>query len=111
MGIRVETDETQEMELATLQSSSLHLRIYWNKKTKMIRVRHSSTGEDRIRPDGLLRDCLSSFLPIPFALLSCRLYESDGTPSLPFNVPDDILDCEWSDFACDGLFLAITIAD
>lgn len=96
-------------------SSSLSLgeadvfRIYWKNDTKEAVIVFN--GVESVQADGPILECLASFRPLmPQSVLSCAVYEADGSLGLPMNHLDDLLRCEWSDFACDRLLFQATVA-
>ena len=105
-------------EARTLRESRA-LYVYWNREAKT--VHFAGDGRDAataataatiattVKPDCLIRESLADFYPRPFTVASCVVYERDGAPSLPMNAPNDLLACEWSDFACDGLIVHVLL--
>jgi hypothetical protein len=98
-------------ELGTIQWVPLHdvFRVYWKNETKEAVIVFN--GVESVHADGPILECLASFRPHPpQSVLSCAVYEADGTLGLPMNHLDDLLRCEWSDFACDRLLIQATVA-
>lgn len=83
-------------------------RIYWKNDTKEAVIVFN--GAESVHADGPILECLASFRPlVPQSVLCCVVYEADGSPGLPMNHLDDLLRCEWSDFACDRLLFQATV--
>jgi len=95
-------------ELGTIRYGHTQFRIYWKKETREVVLVHN--GVPYLQANGLIRESLSAFLPMPVSVVCCAVYEANGLPSLPLNEPDDLLRCEWSDYACDRLLLQATLS-
>jgi hypothetical protein len=102
-------------EAPTLRASRA-LYVYWNREAKTVHIAGdgrdaatAATVATTVKPDCLIRESLADFYPRPFTVASCVVYERDGAPSLPMNAPNDLLACEWSDFACDGLIVHVLL--
>jgi hypothetical protein len=107
MGVFSMTSVNDLQEVGTVRYAGICLRVYWKKDTKEVCIIHE--GREYIQPDGLIGESLAQFIPMPTNVSCCLLYEPNGSPSLPMNEPNDLLLCEWSDFACDRLLIQATL--
>jgi len=112
MGVRPASSSpsvNELQELGTIRWGTDVFRVYWKNDTKEAVIVFN--GVESVHADGLILDCLAAFRPsAPQSVLVCTVYEADGTPGLPINNPEDLLRCEWSDFACDRLLFQATVA-
>jgi ABC-type Zn2+ transport system substrate-binding protein/surface adhesin len=109
----VEEDEEEEafkglQELAMFRYKSLRIRVYWDAADKQVHLFDGT--ETQIQKDTNIDASLSAFLLNPIEVLECTLYESDGSISFPPTEPKELLECDWSDFASDRLFVEATLA-
>ena len=89
--------------VGTIRRDPREFSIYWKKETKEVYVFHE--GMPIIQPDGPIRETLTFLIGVPLHVACCAVYEADGSPSVPMNEPNDLLECNWSDFACDRLLI------
>jgi hypothetical protein len=101
------TDVASLQEIGIIRWKAEGIRVYWKKTTKEVYFFHE--GTQYIQSNDIIRDSLARFIPAPFTVACCAVYEANGEQSMPMNTPSDLLDCEWSDFACDRLLIQARI--
>jgi len=107
MGVLTTSSPNDLQEIAVLRQGDNRLRVYWKKQTKEVVLFFNDV--ELVQADGPIAATLSALLPTPLNVACCAVFESDGAPSLPMNEPNDLLLCDWSDFACDYLLVQATL--
>lgn len=100
------------VEIGVIRCGPTSLRIYWKQDgRRVILCRGSEVFE---QPDMFIRTSLSPFFPgadVGALEVQCaQIYDPDGSPGKGMNHPNELLDCEWSDFACDRLLVQATVS-
>lgn len=93
--------------IADLTYGSNCLHAYWIKNTKQVLL--CSNGQWVIQPNGPIQQSLTAFFGSTPCVASLQVFEPESSEPCSTDQIDQVYECEWSDYACDNLFIRSTL--